>query len=58
MNAKLHKSSDVLLSLRELDEVRRARELASYRRSPSQPMPIVFNVKEGGGKVAWPKKFR
>ena len=58
MNAKFEHAHDVFLSLKELDESRRAREIASYRRAPSQPMPIVFKVRENGGKIAWPKSFK
>lgn len=48
----------VFLSLKELDESRRAREIASYLRAPSKPMPIVFKVRENGGKIVWPKSFK
>jgi len=58
MDAKLYKSSDSKLSLKKVDEVRRAREIASYHRAHAQPMPIVFNVKDVGAKVNWPNKFR
>lgn len=58
MNAKFHNSANLALSLKALDEERRAREMAAYRREPSRAMPIVFKVRESGGKVAWPSKFR
>lgn len=58
MNAKFHKSANALLSLKALDEERRAREISAYRSDPYRPMPIVFKVRESGGKVSWPQKFR
>ncbi len=58
MNAKSHNSADARPSLKALDDARRAREVAAYKNGPSRPMPVVFKVRENGGRIAWPHKFR
>ncbi|WP_159091896.1 hypothetical protein [Stenotrophomonas sp. ZAC14D2_NAIMI4_7] len=58
MGAKIHKPADARQSLKALDDARRAREMAAYKNDPARPMPVVFKVRENGGKIAWPHKFR